>query len=185
MSSTRRALAVGLILAMLTSPIARAQEAGEEYIEQAEYVEYVEYVEPEAPIALEPIAEPMIEPTIATTIEPTLAPTIEPTLVPTPVPTATPVPTPTPVPAASGNIKAIVVDNRFQPNTLTITPGTTVTWLNNGTNFHTLSSSEGLFDSGAMGGGQSFSYTFQKAGTFSLICRQHVLNGMSGRITVQ
>jgi plastocyanin len=177
MSFARRALAVGLILAMLTSPTARAQETGEEYIEQAEYVEYVEYVEPEALVAWEPIAEPIIEPTVV--------PIIEPTLVPTPVPTATPVPTPAPVPAASGNVKAVVVDNRFQPNTLTITPGTTVTWLNNGTNFHTLSSAEGLFDSGALGGGQSYSYTFQKAGTFTLICRQHVLNGMSGRISVQ
>jgi hypothetical protein len=42
MSFARRALAVGLTLAMLTSPIARAQETGEEYMEQAEYVEFVE-----------------------------------------------------------------------------------------------------------------------------------------------
>jgi plastocyanin len=63
--------------------------------------------------------------------------------------------------------------------------GTTVTWTNNGFNFHTLSTQDGQFNSGALGGGQSFSFTFQQAGNVVLICRQHVLNGMTGRITVQ
>jgi len=78
-----------------------------------------------------------------------------------------------------------VVDNRFQPNSLSISVGSTVTWTNNGNNIHTLTSPDGLFDSGGLIGGQSFSFTFDKAGTFRLICRQHGLNGMAGQITVQ
>jgi plastocyanin len=106
------------------------------------------------------------------------------TATPLPISTPTPAATPTAAPAA-GPVAATLVDNRFQPSALTVAPGTTVTWTNNGFNLHTLTSPDGLFDSGALAGGQSFSYTFQKAGTFVVICRQHVLNGMTGRITVQ
>jgi plastocyanin len=192
-----RILAVGLILAALSSTPARAQEAtdgasGDEYVAYTESEpEFFDAtpVEPvpeelEAPV-LEAMAEPVVEPII---VEPIIEPTPIPTPTPTPMATPSPTPSPTATPvaaAASGRVSAVVVDNRFQPNTLTVAVGTTVTWTNNGSNFHTLSSAEDLFNSGALGGGQTFSYTFQKAGSYTLICRQHLLNGMSGKITVQ
>lgn len=181
MSFVRSVLAVGLILAALSGSTARAEEAVEfasaevdaEYVEYVEHVEYVEY--------LEPVEEAPIEaPAPVVLAEPTPEPTPLPTLAPTPAPTATPVA----VPVQSGKLTAILVDNRFQPGDLTIKVGSTVTWTNNGFNFHTLSTQDAQFNSGALGGGQSFSYTFQQAGNFILICRQHLLNGMTGRITV-
>lgn len=197
---TRTILAVGLILAALSGTTARAQEAtdvaaGEFDIEAVTYVEAetaftegealeLAPAEPELVIDTAPVLEaaPVAEP--APALEPALL--VLPTPTPTPMPTPSPMPTATPAPAVlTGKQTAVVVDNRFQPTSLTIAPGTTITWVNNGSNFHTLSTQDGLFSSGALGGGQSFSYTFQQAGNYVLICRQHLLNGMSGRITVQ
>jgi len=117
---------------------------------------------------------------VVTAAQPAFEPTLEPTVMPLPAPTA-----PTSAPVLGNKIAAAVVDNRFQPNSLSISVGSTVTWTNNGNNIHTLTSPDGLFDSGGLIGGQSFSFTFDKAGTFRLICRQHGLNGMAGQITVQ
>jgi len=103
------------------------------------------------------------------------------------VPPATP-PTVAPaVPAvAATSVAATVVDNRFQPATLSVTVGTTVTWTNAGTNLHTLTSADGLgLESGALQPGQTFSYTFSQPGTYQLICRQHRLNGMAAKVIVQ
>jgi plastocyanin len=173
MSFARRVIAVGLVLAALTGSAAHAQEEVElEYValEAEPEAAPLEFFEP-APLVVEPVI----------VIEPTPLPS------PTPMPTAVPTATPTPAPAAApaGKVAAVVVDNRFQPGELTVPVGATVTWTNNGFNFHTLSSRENLFDSGPLAGGQTFSYTFKEAGSFILICRQHVLNGMTGRITVQ
>jgi plastocyanin len=174
MSFTRCILAVGLVLAVLSTPTARAQEA--EVIEMAEGevapVESVEQIEALDVAPADPVAPP--------TIEVVVAPTAVPTIAPTPVPTAVAAPA-----VVAGPLTALVVDNRFQQPSLSVGVGTTVTWVNNGTNFHTLSTSERLFDSGPMGGGQTFSYTFQQPGSYLLICRQHILSGMSSRITVQ
>jgi plastocyanin len=173
MSFARRVIAVGLVLAALTGSAAYAQEEVE-----PEYVALE--AEPEAaPLEIFEPAPVVVEPVIV--VEPTPAPS------PTPMPTAVPTAAPTSSPATvlSGKVPAVVVDNRFQTGELTVAVGTTVTWTNNGFNFHTLSSRENLFDSGPLAGGQTFSYTFKEAGSFNLICRQHILNGMTGRITVQ
>jgi plastocyanin len=77
------------------------------------------------------------------------------------------------------------VDNRFDPLAAAVPVGATVTWTNNGTNLHNVTSFDGLFDSGPMASGSSFKYTFSKAGTFRLYCRQHFLTGMFGTITVR
>jgi plastocyanin len=176
-------LAVGLILAALSASTARAQEA-EEFAAAETEMEYVEVAPQEFSLPVEsevPVSEVVAE----VVAEPTLVPTPVPS--PTPNPTATPTATPTakPAPAPAGKVAAVVIDNRFQPVEMTVPVGSTVTWTNNGFNFHTLTTAEGLFNSGPLSGGQSFSYTFQQAGNFVLICRQHTLNGMTGRITVQ
>lgn len=172
MSFARRLIAV-VVLAAISGSAAYAQEEVElEYValEAEPEAAPLEIFEP-APVAVEPVV----------VIEPTPAPTPS----PTPMPTAAPTTAPAAAPVQSGKVAAVVVDNRFQQNELTVAVGTTVTWTNNGFNFHTLSSRESLFDSGPLAGGQAFSYTFKEAGSFVLICRQHVLNGMTGRITVQ
>jgi plastocyanin len=80
-------------------------------------------------------------------------------------------------------------DNFFSPASLTITQGSTVVWTNNGNSSHTVtsgtpSSSPGtIFDSPNMTHGQTFSFRFTEAGTFSYFCRVHG-SSMAGTITV-
>lgn len=190
MSSLLRRVSLTLIAAGLSVSVfasANAQEAEEPSVGDTPVVELTE------PVVEEPVAEfvaPTVEDQPAIAAQPVIEPAApSPVLaepVPTIAPTLAPVPTTTPAPAATSDKLAVgLLDNRFQPRALTIAPGTTVTWTNNGNNIHTLTSSDAGFDSGGLVGGASFSYTFDKAGTYNLICRQHVLNGMAGQVIVQ
>jgi plastocyanin len=84
-----------------------------------------------------------------------------------------------------GATKVAMVDNRFQPASLTVPRGTTVAWLNNGANVHTVSARDGSTDSGAIAPGKAFLQVFDKPGIYQFICRQHLLNGMTTTVTVQ
>jgi FtsP/CotA-like multicopper oxidase with cupredoxin domain/plastocyanin len=101
-----------------------------------------------------------------------------------PAPNA-PAPTAAPPVAAAGVSALRLVDNRFEPVTTTVSVGAAVTWTNDGTNLHNVSSFDGLFDSGAMLAGAKYKFTFTRAGTFRYYCRQHLRTGMTGSITVQ
>ena len=59
--------------------------------------------------------------------------------------------------------------NGFTPQTLTVRVGQTVTWTNTGQQVHTATSNPGYynaFDSGGLGNGQSYSFTFTQAGSY-------------------
>jgi plastocyanin len=73
----------------------------------------------------------------------------------------------------------------YVPNPATITVGSTVTWTNNDTLPHTATSDTGVWDSGTLSSGQSFSFTFMTAGTFPYHCMIHGAQSMSGTVTVQ
>lgn len=70
----------------------------------------------------------------------------------------------------------------FQPQTLSVTAGTTVVWTNQDAASHTVTSKGNAFDSGSLGNGESFSFTFNEPGTFDYLCRFH--RDMTGRINV-
>jgi plastocyanin len=70
----------------------------------------------------------------------------------------------------------------FDPSRLSILVGDTVTWTNDDTQFHTATASDGRFDSGFLGPGQSFSHTFTAQGTFAYVCTIHRF--MRGEIDV-
>jgi plastocyanin len=55
--------------------------------------------------------------------------------------------------------------------------------MNNDSTAHTVTSNTGVFNSGTLGPGQSFSFTFQNAGTFQYHCSFHA--GMVGSVVVQ
>ena len=55
---------------------------------------------------------------------------------------------------------------RYDPTSLTVPAGTTVTWKNEGSASVTVTSADGLFDSGPIGPGASFSVTFDTPGAF-------------------
>jgi plastocyanin len=63
--------------------------------------------------------------------------------------------------------------NSFSPNPVEVKVGETVTWVNDDSGRHTVTSKDGVFDSGMMGKGQSFSFTFDKAGEYPYFCEPH------------
>ena len=69
----------------------------------------------------------------------------------------------------------------FVPQTLTVNPGTTVTWTNKDNVAHTVTR-QGMFDSGQLQPGETFTYTFNTEGTYDYICTIHL--GMNGTIIV-
>jgi plastocyanin len=92
---------------------------------------------------------------------------------PTPSPTSTPIPTISPAVTAKVVVTAVVQNSEFSPVTLTISEGQTVTWTNMDSVSHTVTSTTGVFDSGPISSGQTFSYTFNNAGTFEYSCTIH------------
>ncbi|VVB97604.1 Halocyanin [uncultured archaeon] len=72
----------------------------------------------------------------------------------------------------------------YNPANITISKGTTVVWTQNDSVSHTVTIASGTgFDSGTLNQGQTFSYTFNEAGTFIYGCSIHPR--MSGKIIVQ
>ena len=68
----------------------------------------------------------------------------------------------------------IVVKNfMFQPMSLTVKAGSTVTWTNMDEEPHTVVSTGGVFRSNALDTKDSFSFKFDKAGTYGFVCSIH------------
>ncbi len=101
---------------------------------------------------------------------------------------AAPVGSPTagvPAPAsttASGEVDISISNYAFAPDNLTVAVGTTVKWTNQDDVIHTVEAADGSWGSRDLNQGDSFSYTFTQAGTFSYRCTQHPL--MKGTIVV-
>lgn len=79
--------------------------------------------------------------------------------------------------------KILVKDFMFQPVSLTVKAGSTVTWANMDDEPHTVVSDTGLFRSGAMDTNEGFSFKFDKPGTYHFTCSIHPR--MVGTIVVQ
>ena len=85
--------------------------------------------------------------------------------------------------SASATPDTVVIrDYAFHPATLTVTPGTTVTWVNRDPVAHTVTSKDGGWGSALLQQGQEFSYTFAEPGTYNYFCQPHPW--MEGRIVV-
>ncbi len=61
--------------------------------------------------------------------------------------------------------------------------GDTVSVVNTDSVGHTWTSTDGVFHSGVLSGGDTFSFTFEQAGTFAFVCQIHP--DMSGSITIE
>jgi plastocyanin len=72
------------------------------------------------------------------------------------------------------NTIRIDVENfMFAPLSMTVKAGATVTWINLDQEPHTVMSADGLFRSGALDTGDSFSFRFDKPGTYRYVCTIH------------
>jgi plastocyanin len=87
-----------------------------------------------------------------------------------------------PRPVEAGGMTVSIQNYMFAPATLSVPVGTTVTWTNNDTVVHTSTSDVSVWDSGPITPGQSYSYTFSRAGTFTYHCMIHPY--MHGTIVV-
>jgi plastocyanin len=106
------------------------------------------------------------------------------------------------------NVVDMTDDLVFEPETLTVPVGTTVTWENVGSIGHSVTAYEedipdgadyfasGGFDSedaarnaypseGDIPGGESYEHTFEVAGTYEYFCIPHEASGMVGTIEVE
>jgi plastocyanin len=71
---------------------------------------------------------------------------------------------------------------KFKPSVITVAAGTTITWTNKDGVDHTVTSDTDLFDSGDMGNGETFSFTFTTAGSYPYYCAFHP--DMTGEVVV-
>jgi plastocyanin len=86
-------------------------------------------------------------------------------------------------PAAPVRGNQVTIDGfAFEPASLTVTAGTTVTWTNRDEEPHTVAASDGSFHSPGMGTGGTFTHTFSAAGTFDYVCSIHPM--MHGTVVV-
>ncbi len=102
---------------------------------------------------------------------------------PTPVPTL-PTTQPQKEPTAGAHVtQNITIQNlKFTPSNVTIKIGTTVTWTNQDKSPHIIASNDKMFNGNLHPKG-TFSYTFNKAGTYDYHCNIH--RTMTGTIIVQ
>ena len=85
---------------------------------------------------------------------------------------------------AAASAVAVKIDNfSFGPQSIAVSPGTKVTWTNRDDIPHTVMSTEGVFKSKVMDTDESFSFTFDKPGSYPYFCSVHPK--MTGTVVVK
>jgi plastocyanin len=77
----------------------------------------------------------------------------------------------------------IIKNFMFAPAALTVKAGSVVSWTNQDNEPHTIASDAGVFRSGALDTNDSFTFRFDKPGTYHFLCSIHPY--MVGTITVE
>jgi plastocyanin len=83
---------------------------------------------------------------------------------------------------AQGRADVAIVDVAYQPGSILVQAGDTVTWTNSGSTPHTVTADDGSVDSGPLAPSASFSQTFPAAGLFTYHCAIHPR--MTGAVTI-
>ncbi|HUB05806.1 MAG TPA: plastocyanin/azurin family copper-binding protein [Myxococcales bacterium] len=91
-------------------------------------------------------------------------------------------------PVDAGIVAVSLRSLTYQPANETVNQGMTITWTNDDTVLHTVTSGppgqpDGRFDE-QLPPGASFSYTFKSPGSYPYFCRIHYTMGMVGSVTV-
>lgn len=107
-----------------------------------------------------------------TTITPSTTP--NPIKITTPAPTPTPPPAPAPTPLPPPPVSITISQFSFQQSNVTIKRGAKITWTNQDSVPHTVTSdSSSVFDSNTLTTGNNFSFMFNTVGSFSYHCAFH------------
>jgi plastocyanin len=77
------------------------------------------------------------------------------------------------IPALANNGMVVIKNFDYSPMSLTIKAGETVTWKNADGEPHTVVSVDGLFRSHALDQDDSFTFKFDKPGTYKYVCSIH------------
>lgn len=88
-----------------------------------------------------------------------------------------------------GTNEVFVQNISFSPKSITINTGTTIKWTNKDNVAHTVTSGtpgspNGIFESGNLSNGATFSFMFNTKGTFPYYCKLHQ-DTMTGTVVVQ
>lgn len=62
----------------------------------------------------------------------------------------------------------------FEPSNITLSKGTTVTFVPRDNDLHTIQDQNGSFNSGNLESGATYTHTFDSLGTFVVFCRYHI-----------
>ncbi len=119
-----------------------------------------------------------------------------PVATPATAPATTPATTPSVSTSGTAAASAVAIQNfTFTPKTLTVSPGTTVTWTNNDSTVHNVistvsislnSATTSTFASSNLNQGQTFSFTFTKKGVYFYECSIHkALASMHAEVIVK
>lgn len=76
-----------------------------------------------------------------------------------------------------------IVRFSYRPASIVVPVGTKVTFVNHDTTNHTVTADRGAFDLGNLDQGQSMTFRFSKAGTYSYHCTYHPF--MHGTVIVE
>jgi len=86
--------------------------------------------------------------------------------------------------AKAETVPSVRIDNfTFTPQEITITRGSTLTWVNDDDIPHTIAATNKAFRSKAMDTEQKFSFTFTQPGTYEYFCSLHP--HMQGKVIVK
>lgn len=81
---------------------------------------------------------------------------------------------------ARSDARVAARDDLFQPETLAVPAGSTITWANEGRNPHTVTADDGSFDSGNLDPGETFALTVDEPATIAYHCEYHGAPGGAG-----
>jgi len=84
---------------------------------------------------------------------------------------------------ASENITVRIDGMRFEPSSITVKPGTTVTWIHGSSVPHSITGKADGLRSSTLYGGQQYSYTFDATGRYDYACDFHP--SMKGSVIVE
>ena len=105
-----------------------------------------------------------------------------PTVAPSPTMTMQPTAVSTTEPSVQNQSQIEIKNFSFSPASTTVKVGTTIKWTNNDSAPHTITSDNGVFGSGTLDPGQTFSFAFKQTGSFPYHCSIHTY--MQGKVTV-